>query len=320
MFPQYRNPLYFVEGPVTDQLCFLIVSSNQANPSVSTYVPILDGTNYREWLAQMQAYLRLVGYWLIVNGTTTAPTDLVELQKWSLADSMANGAIELWCSLNIRDLIGNTSNATWTALSTAFGVTGVSHLFRDFKVVTQFCFSGTQHPAAEISCFNTHNQRLVASGVTLSGYILGMLLLGALPSKWDHVAAIYLQGKTAHTQIDYTEVRNTIIVEFNRTGTNPGQQQHTHKISAMKRKGDHPSFSQQRSNTNAPKARNDGQGSSNKKKPKKSKGKGKQAHFIEHEPAPTPFSLAASAVRLTIALQLSQAGPSTTTIASINPN
>ena len=147
-----------------------------------------------------------------------------------------------------------------------------------------------------------------------------MLLLGALPSKWDHVAAIYLQGKTAHADIDYTEVRNTIIAEFDRTGTNPGQQQHAHKISAMKRKGDHHLFSQQRSNTNAPKARNDGRATSNKKKPKKSKGKGKQAHFIESEPAPTPFSLAASAVCPMIALQPSRAGPSTTTIASINPN
>ena len=160
----------------------------------------------------------------------------------------------------------------------------------------------------------------MANGVTLSDYVLGMLLLGALPSKWDHVAAIYLQGKTAHTDISYTEVRNAIVAEFDRTGTNPGQQQHAHKISAVKRKGDHPSFSQQRSNTNAPKARNDGQGSSNKKKPKKSKGKGKQAHFVEHEPAPTPFSLAASAVHPMIALQPSRAGPSTTTVASINPN
>ena len=149
---------------------------------------------------------------------------------------------------------------------------------------------------------------------------LGNVALGALPSKWDHVAAIYLQGKTAHTAIDYTEVRNTIIAEYDRTGTVGGQQQHVHKISAVKRKGDHPSFSQQRSNINAPKARDEGQASSNKKKPKKSKGKGKQAHFVEYEPAPTPFSLAASAVHPMIALQPSRAGPSTTTVASINPN
>ena len=187
-----------------------------------------------------------------------APMDPAELTKWTLSDSMANGAIELRCSLNICDLIGNMFTLMWTALSTAFGATEVSHLFGDFKVVTQFRFSGMQHPVAEISHFNTHNQCLVASNVTLSGYILGMLLLGALPSKWDHVAAIYLQGKTAHTAIDYTEVRNAIIAEYDRTGTVSEQQQHTHKISAVKRKGDHPSFSQQRSNTNAPKARDEG--------------------------------------------------------------
>ena len=190
------------------------MSSSQATPSVSTYVPILDGTNYREWSVQMRAYLRSVGYWLIVNGTTMAPMDLAELAKWTLLDSMANGAIELCCDINIRDLIGNTSAVTWTALSNAFGVTGVSRLFGDFKQVTQFRFSGMQHPVAEISHFNTHNTCLVANSITLSNYVLGMLLLGALPSKWDHVAAMYLQGKTTHTDINYTEVQNAIIAEF----------------------------------------------------------------------------------------------------------
>ena len=95
MFLQYRNPLYLVEGTVTDKLYFLIVSQHQSNPSVSTYVPLLDGTNYREWSAQMRAYLRSISLWLIVSGTTTAPTDPAELAKWTLSDSMANGAIEL---------------------------------------------------------------------------------------------------------------------------------------------------------------------------------------------------------------------------------
>ena len=162
----------------------------------------------------MCTYLQLVGLWLIVSGTTTVPTDPAELAKWTLSDSMANGAIELRCSLNIHDLIGNMSTATWTALSNAFGATGVSQLFGDFKQVTWFCFSGTQHPAAEISRFNTHNARLTANSITLSDYMLGMLLLGALPSKWDHVAAIYLQGKTAHTDISYTEVQNAIVAKF----------------------------------------------------------------------------------------------------------
>ena len=73
----------------------------QATTSISTHVPILNGTYYREWAAQMCTYLCSVSLWLIVSGATVAPTDLVELQKWTLSDSMANGAIKLRCSLNI---------------------------------------------------------------------------------------------------------------------------------------------------------------------------------------------------------------------------
>ena len=99
--PTVLQPFYFVERPVTDELYFLIVSSNQATSSISTHVPILDGTNYREWATQMRAYLRSVSLWLIVSGTTMSPTDPAELAKWTLSDSMANGAIKLRCSLNI---------------------------------------------------------------------------------------------------------------------------------------------------------------------------------------------------------------------------
>ena len=95
--PTVPQPFYFVERPVTDKLYLLIVSSNQATSSVSTHIPILDGMNYREWAAQMRAYLRSVGLWLIISGTTMAPTDPAELAKWTLSDSMANGAIELRC-------------------------------------------------------------------------------------------------------------------------------------------------------------------------------------------------------------------------------
>ena len=129
-----------------------------------------------------------------------------------------------------------------------------------------------------------------------------------------------MQGKVAHTAIDYTEVQNTIIVEFGQTGTVGGQQQHAHRISTVKRKGEHSLFTQQRSYSNTPKAQGEGWASSSKKKTKsKSKGKGK-AHFAEHKPAPTPFSLAASAVCPMIALQPSRAAPNTMTIVSINLN
>ena len=88
------------------------MSSSSNTNTISTHVPILDGTNYREWAAQMQAYLQSTGLWLIVNGTTTAPTDAQVLTAWTMSDSMANSNIELQLSHNICDLVANTSMET----------------------------------------------------------------------------------------------------------------------------------------------------------------------------------------------------------------
>ena len=126
--------------------------SSSNSTTISTHVPILDGTDYREWSAQMWAYLQSTGLWLIVNGTTTAPTNPQALTAWTLSNSMANGNIELCLSHNIHDLVGDTSTRTWINLAMAFGATGVSKLFGDFWSMVQFCLSRMQHPSAEMSC------------------------------------------------------------------------------------------------------------------------------------------------------------------------
>ena len=149
-----------------------------------------------------------------------------------------------------------------------------------------------------------------------------MLLLNALPPKWDHVAAMYLHGKTDHTTIDYTAVRNAIVAEYVRTSASAGTSQHAHKISAVKRKGEHPSFRQQMG-ADQHKAEGSGWPNSEKKKVRKTKNKGKgHAHVAEHSPSPNPFTLAASAVTAPhpmISLQPLRAAPNTLTIALFKP-
>ena len=106
--------------------------SSSNNTAISTHVPILDGTNYREWAAQMWAYLWSTGLLLIVNGTTMAPTDPQALTAWTLSDSMVNGNIDLQLSHNICDLVRDTSARIWTNLAMAFGATGISKIFGNF--------------------------------------------------------------------------------------------------------------------------------------------------------------------------------------------
>ena len=67
--------------------------------------------------------------------------------------------------------------------------------------------------------FNTSLQRLVANDINLPNNIVGLMYLSSLPLRWDHVAAIYLQGKNNITKITSVGVRHAILAEFERTKT-----------------------------------------------------------------------------------------------------
>ena len=175
---------------------------------MSTHVPILDGANYREWATQMQAFLQASGLWRVVNGTITRPVAAGAPQNaWDDRNDVALGNITLRISQNICNQVGATSAITWTNLATAFGTIGVSRIYGDFKSLVSFKISESQNPSAEIERFNMHQQRLATHNVNIPDNIIGMMLLAALPTRWDHVAAIYLQGKTTITAVTSASVR-----------------------------------------------------------------------------------------------------------------
>ena len=132
---------------------------------------------------------------------------------------MAQSALTLRISPNCRNHVGDTSAETWTALGTAYGQVGISRIYGDFKALVSFRLSGTQHLAAEMERFNTSLQWLVANNIDLPDNIVGLMYLSSLPARWDHVAAIYLQGKNAITEITSVGVRHAILVEFERIKT-----------------------------------------------------------------------------------------------------
>ena len=169
----------------------------------------------------MKGYLQSQGLWRVANGTVTRPTDdqPVEQAKWDISDDMAQGALTLRISPNCCNHIGAKSAETWTALGTAYGQVGISRIYGGFKALVSFRLSGTQHPAAEMERFNTSLQRLAAHNVDLPDNIVGLMYLSSLPSQWDHIAAIYLQGKNNITEITSVGVRQAKLAEFERTKT-----------------------------------------------------------------------------------------------------
>jgi len=122
------------------------------------------------------------------------------------------------------------------------------------------------------------------------------------------------------TDVKSADVRQAIVAEFDRT-SGGSSMQHAHKISAIKRKGEHPRYTQQKG-ANPPQATSQGY-SGQPKRSKNWKGKGKQrANVADEISSPNTFTLAASAVqaRPQIALQPSRAAPNTSTIVSFNSN
>ena len=107
-----------------------------------------------------------------------------------------------------------------------------------------------------------------------SDSIVGLMVLSAMLAKWDHVSAIYLQGKTTIGQVSLSEVHQAVIAEFDQTGS--GNQQHAHCITAVKRKGEHAKYKgAQNSNQSSSAAGEQGSSSKKKNRNKKSKSKGK---------------------------------------------
>ena len=96
--------------------------------SLKKLVPLLDGSNYRDWSVMMQSYLQLQELWEVVDGNFRMPQEPQptrdatgatvavpaavrehyneEYARWNVADNKAIGAITLRVHASIRHYRG----------------------------------------------------------------------------------------------------------------------------------------------------------------------------------------------------------------------
>ena len=84
--------------------------------------------------------------------------------------------------------------------------------------------------------------------LAISDQLQGMILLKALPPKWDNIGSIYTQTTPQLTNVSFDMVRTAVMVEFERTSYPNALA--ANKISVVKHKGKSPTFSEQKSATN----------------------------------------------------------------------
>ena len=263
--------------------------------NAALFVPVLDGSNYGLWSTAMKAFLMSLGLWAHVTGVSAPPDEVLSAagevtnqearNKWFERDSMAIGHITLQVSPSIQqelDSLAADSDVDdyWTHLSSRYGTATPSSIYKDFKETLNIRLNPGQHPSQQIDRMVAAFQRLTAASIIIPPQIQVMILLSALPQKWEMLVSIVTQQHVL-TTIQLSHVHNAILAQYeseNVRSSGKGKQQHANKLSAVKRKRGNQNFSNQESGgsqqkpEDRPKRQRGGRG----------KGKKKQEHSHAH--------------------------------------
>jgi hypothetical protein len=127
--------------------------------ALTTFVPVLVGTNYQAWSTKVKAYFSSVDLWLIVSGTTVHPAQAGEPKSnWDTADTRAIGIISLTLVDHVLHKVQTLVNAAlpvaaaqfssmwWSQIENHYGTISPSQVFDLIKQAINFCLDGFKHP------------------------------------------------------------------------------------------------------------------------------------------------------------------------------
>ena len=113
---------------------------------------------------------------------------------WDNKDNQAYGTILLRVNPSMAVVANSclTAKAIWEVLHAAFGTTGPSAIFADFKNAISKKIS-VANPTINIMEMNESFQRLMAAAIVIPEIMQAMILLNAMPKEYDRVVQTTLQ-------------------------------------------------------------------------------------------------------------------------------
>jgi len=189
----------------------------------------------------------------LAAGATASETTVYHdaYAAWNVADNKATGAITLRITAHLRHYRSANQSARtfWGNLKTAFGAASMPAVFADFKQVINAKLSGG-NPVPEMERMATLFGHLATNNLTITPSLQGLILLAALPNKWDNVAQLFMQRTDLTTSLTLANVRTAIKQEYEHAGRSVDSS--TRKLSAVKRKGPDPSYRPQQPQAGPP--------------------------------------------------------------------
>src|SRR6267378_4295070 len=182
---------------------------------------------------------------------------LAAMLVWNKANDMALGSILLRLAPSLQQQASNSTQAeqVWDTLENQYGTPTIPMVYKDFKEVITIRFNPNQHPAAQLNKMATAFQQLsnvtIGSGhrltwISIPPQLQAMIALAPLPSKWEHLVQIIING-TEMDQLTFRTVREALVAQWDMELNRGGHKntQNANKISAVKRKHGDPRFNQQ---------------------------------------------------------------------------
>jgi len=160
---------------------------------------------------------------------------------WVSEDSAVIGYIKMKCSESVVASIPTmhtTSKEVWDGLKKRFDKASAAIVLQEIRKAFSFRLSGG-NLTDEISKLATIFARLEQRGFTVPEFVQALILIIAIPQKWDQIST-WLLSYYSLDKLEYGVVTDVIIGEYQRLAGVSRPSQSANKISTVKRKSDHP--------------------------------------------------------------------------------
>jgi len=193
---------------------------------LSTYVPVFDGTNYKEWYDKLEVFAMAMK----CNGPMTKdpPAGAADLAAFNIIDRQLQGMICLHLGATYQSHVGITAKRTWTTLKTTFGTPGRVGALEEMHSMFQHCMKPNSNPVHEANNLIQYAAQLSTARFALADGLIAMAILMVLPLDWEMTvltlcsmldnASFTVESITSHINHEYmhrqaTRGRSTISLQ-----------------------------------------------------------------------------------------------------------
>jgi len=150
---------------------------------LSTYVPIFDGTNYKEWYDKLEVFAMAMK----CDGPMTEdpPAGAADLAAFNIIDRQLRGMICLRLGATYLSHVKATAKLTLMALKTTFGTPGRVGALVEMRSMFQHRMKPNSNPIHEANNLIQCAAWLSTASFALADGLITMAILMALPPDWE---------------------------------------------------------------------------------------------------------------------------------------